>query len=122
MAVLKPCAVMSGPPGTSRPPGTRSLSIGATDAARIDREDLGASGYVDYYAVDGRDRLWWVNRRNGEPTSGQAAPYTVFNYDADGRVSYRERRYDGGGLRKLALVWDSDDRRTPANRGVDNGL
>jgi YD repeat-containing protein len=70
----------------------------------------GTYGYTDYYGVDGRDRLWWVNRRNGEPTSGQTAPYTIYNYDANGRVSYRERRHDATTLRKLALIWDSDDR------------
>jgi RHS repeat-associated protein len=71
---------------------------------------VGANGYTDYYGADGRDRLWWVNRRNGEPTSGQTAPYTIYNYDANGNTVYRERRHDATTLRKLALIWDSDDR------------
>jgi RHS repeat-associated protein len=74
---------------------------------------------VDYYGIGDDNRLLWVNRgTNAAPTSGQTAPYTLFNYDDNGRVCYRERRYDGGQLRAHTMQWDGDGRLRDVVEGM----
>jgi RHS repeat-associated protein len=78
---------------------------------------------VDYYGVDAANKLLWVNRgTNAPPTAGQAAPYTLYVHDTNGRVTQRDRRYliHGGMRRTLDYSWDGDDRlRSVKEGGVD---
>jgi hypothetical protein len=52
---------------------------------------------------------------NTMPTWGQATPYTLFNYSANGQVSRRDRRYANGLHQDLDLLWDGDDRIRQVN-------
>jgi YD repeat-containing protein len=78
---------------------------------------------VDYYGADAANKLLWVNRgTNAPPTAGQAAPYTLYQHDANGRVTQRDRRYliSSGLRRTLDYSWDGDDRlRWVKEGGVD---
>jgi RHS repeat-associated protein len=75
---------------------------------------------TDYYGVDAADRLLWVNRgTNGAPTSGQANPYTLLTYDANGFPTTRDRRDNNLVQQKLWLWWDSDDRLRKATTTAD---
>jgi RHS repeat-associated protein len=79
--------------------------------------------FTDYYGVDAANKLLWVNRgTNAPPTAGQTAPYTLYQYDANGRVTQRDRRYliHGGMRRTLDYSWDGDERlRSVKEGGVD---
>jgi RHS repeat-associated protein len=78
---------------------------------------------VDYYGVDANNKLQWLNRGiNSAPTSGQASPYMLFHYDADGNTIRRERRYDGGILRQYDLFWDGDDNLRQTNQAGNYGF
>src|ERR1051326_9079756 len=82
-----------------------------------------ANGTIDYYGYqDGGHRLQWVNRANNPPTSGQTGPYTLFSYDACGRTTRRDRRYDGGAWHIYDLAWDGDDRLRKATEGGSHRL
>jgi RHS repeat-associated protein len=55
---------------------------------------------------------------NAPPTSGQDNPYTLLQYDADGRMTWRERRFAGGGLQAFDFLWDGDDRLRTVKEGA----
>jgi RHS repeat-associated protein len=57
------------------------------------------------------EKILWVNRAgNFPPTSGQALPYTILDYDGDGRLIRRERRtVTSGPIQVLELYWDGGD-------------
>jgi RHS repeat-associated protein len=62
----------------------------------------------------------WVNRGvNTAPISGQASPYTLYQYDANGRMSRRERKYAlGGTIQTYDFFWDGDDRLRQVKQGA----
>jgi RHS repeat-associated protein len=52
------------------------------------------------------------------PISGQASPYTLYQYDANGRMSRRERKYAvGGTIQTYDFFWDGDDRLRQVKQG-----
>src|SRR5207249_732793 len=68
--------------------------------------------------LDANNKLLWVNRGvNAAPTAGQASPYTLFSYDADGRMTHRERKFDSGLLRSYDFKWDADNRLREVDQG-----
>jgi RHS repeat-associated protein len=78
------------------------------------------SAGIDYYGVDVAEKLLWVNRGvNTTPISGQASPYTLYQYDANGRMSRRERKYAvGGTIQTYDFFWDGDDRLRQVKQGA----
>jgi hypothetical protein len=72
--------------------------------------------------VDVANKLLWVNRGvNLAPTSGQASPYTLYQYDADGQMSRQERKYAvGGTVQTYDFLWDGDDRLHQVKQGVSS--
>ncbi len=49
---------------------------------------------------------------------GQASPYTLYQYDTDGRMSRRERKYAvGGTVQTYEFLWDGDDRLRQVKQG-----
>jgi hypothetical protein len=74
----------------------------------------------DFGEFGSDNRLLWVNRgTNAAPTSGQTTPYTLFSYDSEGRVTYRERRYDSGLLRGYTFEWDGSNRLRSVKEGAN---
>jgi hypothetical protein len=68
--------------------------------------------------VLGRDRA----AVRGLPVSGQTNPHSLFSYDANGNMTSRERRYDGGMFRTLSFLWDGDNRLRVVNEGGTNRI
>jgi hypothetical protein len=78
---------------------------------------------TDYYGVDAQNNLLWVDRgTDAAPTSGQAGAYTLFGYDLNGRVTYRDRRHKSGLRRTLDLFWDGDDHFRQVKEGSTTHL
>jgi RHS repeat-associated protein len=74
---------------------------------RISRMD---NSGTDYYGVDANNKLLWVNHgTNAAPTSGQAGAYMLFNYDLNGNMTHRERRFLDGTFQSYDLLWDGAD-------------
>ena len=82
----------------------------------------GAATTTDNYGVDVRDKLLWVNRGTGAPTSGQANPYTLYTYDANGRTTKRERKDDASVTRIHDFFFDGDDRLREVKQGAASKL
>jgi YD repeat-containing protein len=94
-------------------------SVSYTIDANGNRSSKTTAAGTDYYGVTAANKLLWVNRgTNAVPTSGQSAPYTLFTYDANGCMTRRERRYDGGLLKTLDLTWDGDNRLRQIKEGA----
>jgi RHS repeat-associated protein len=68
--------------------------------------------YTDYQGIDANNKLLWVNRDvDAQPTAGQAAPYALYTYDAQGRPRTRDRRLTAGGPRQRhQFNWDGADK------------
>jgi RHS repeat-associated protein len=94
-------------------------SVSYTIDANGNRSSKTTAAGTDYYGVTAANKLLWVNRgTNAAPTSGQSAPYTLFTYDVNGCMTQRERRYDGGLLKTLDFIWDSDERLRQIKEGA----
>ncbi len=65
--------------------------------------------YTDNYGVDANNKLLWVNRNHdAPPAAGQTGrAYTLFGYDATGRMISRDR-HDGTNRRVYTFSWDGE--------------
>jgi YD repeat-containing protein len=60
-----------------------------------------------FYGIDAQNKLLWTNTTNVAPTSGQAAPYRLYTYNANGEPTQIEHRDTVGGLVVTeVLKWD----------------
>src|SRR5262249_27075945 len=94
-------------------------TVGYTYSLNGSRTKRTSGAGIDYYGVDVANKLLWVNRGvNTTPTSGQASPYTPDQYDANGNMSRRERKYAvGGTIQTYDFFWDGDDHLRQVKQG-----
>src|SRR4029079_13861577 len=82
-------------------------SYGYSEAGN--RTSKSAGGVTEYLGYDHQNKLLWTNQAaNARLSSGQAAPYRLYQYNANGEPTRIERRQaTGGALTSEWLGWDS---------------